>query len=420
MTTILPTLIEEFHEKLVDVKKSIPRMAAFAQADNLIKVAIGMRRAGKTYFALQKVLELIPNNIPLESILYINFEDDRLLPMDHKEMGRLIEAFYTLFPENHSRICYLFFDEVQNVSDWALVIRRFFDSKKVQIYLTGSSAKLLSKEIATSLRGRSIETEIWPYSFSEFLLAHQIALPKTPFGKKTEDLLKKHLLSYFHLGGFPAVQHLSPAVHMETLQGYVETVILRDIIERHNVSHIALLRYLINFLLKNVGTLFSINRFYKDIKSQGFKVGKDTLYNYLTYLEEAYLLFALPHFTESVRERQTTSKKIYAIDTGLLIANSFNFSSNFGKLFENLVYLDLRRQGYELFYYRTQDGYEIDFVAKSKKGALHLIQAVWDQEDSETRDREERALYEAERELGIKGKIIDATTYLTKSVHKDV
>jgi predicted AAA+ superfamily ATPase len=410
--TILPTLIEEFHEKLIEVKKSIPRTASFAQAENLIKVAIGMRRAGKTYFALQKAQELLQNQIPPESILYINFEDDRLLPMDHKEMGRLLDAFYTLFPENHNRECFLFLDEVQNVPDWALVIRRLFDSKKVQIYLTGSSGKLLSTEIATSLRGRSVETEIWPYSFHEFLRSHEIQVPKPPFGKKSEDLLRKQLLSYLQLGGFPAVQHVSPAERLTILQGYVETVIFRDIVERHKVSNLTLLHYFIRFLLKNVGAPFSINKFYNDIKSQGHKVGKDTLYNYLDYLEDAYLLFAVPHFTESVREMQTTSKKIYTIDSGLLNANSFNFSSNFGKLFENLLYLDLRRQGYEVFYYKTNSGYEIDFVAKSKEDKLHLFQAVWDQEDPETRQREERALQAAENELGIKGTIIDLATYL--------
>ena len=141
---------------------------------------------------------------------------------------------------------------------------------------------------------------------------------------------------------------------------------------------------MINVLMKNVAAPFSINKFYKDIKSQGYKVGKDTLYNYLTYLEDAYLLFAIPHFTESIREMQTTPKKIYIIDNGLLLANTFNLSPNYGKLFENLVFLDLRRQGKEIFYYKTKSGYEVDFIVKSKHANPELIQVAWELEDPET------------------------------------
>lgn len=413
---ILPTLLEEFREKLLEAKNGVPRQASFPKDIQQIKVAIGMRRAGKTYFSLQRVLELLDEKIPLESILYINFEDDRLLPMDHKAMGKLIDNFYTLFPENHKRECFLFLDEVQNIPEWALVIRRFFDSKKVQIYLTGSSAKLLSKEISTSLRGRSLETEIWPFSFAEYLLAHKIESPKTPYGKKSLDEMKKHLVNYLHLGGFPAVQHLPSPEWLQTLQGYVETVIFRDIVERHKVTNLALLRYLINFLMKNVAAPFSINKFYNDIKSQGYKVGKDTLYNYLSFLEDTYLIFAVPHFTESIREMQTTPKKIYIIDNGLMLANTFNLSPNYGKLFENLVFLDLRRQGKEIFYYKTKNGYEIDFIVKSKHAKPELIQVAWDLEDAETRQREQRALQEAEEELGIKGRILDFVGYLQKGI----
>lgn len=415
MAGIIATLLEEFHDKLEAVKDSIPRKASFPDAPNLIKVAIGMRRAGKTYFALQKILKLLAQDVPLESILYINFEDDRLLPMDHKAMGALIDSFYTLYPENHDRLCYFFFDEVQNIEEWALVIRRFFDTKKLQIFLTGSSAKLLSKEIATSLRGRAIQTEIWPYSFIEFLNAHAIASPKRPFGKKSLDIMRQHLLDYFRCGGFPGVQELSSLVRTETLQGYVETVILRDIIERHKVENIALLRYFINFLMKNVASPFSFNKFYNDIKSQGFRVGKDTLYNYFDHLSDAYLFFAVPHFSDSVREMQTSLKKVYVIDDGLLQANTFAADSDWGQLFENLIYIDLRRQGNEVFYYKTKSGYEVDFIAK-KEGKLQMFQVAWETQDSETLAREMRALNEAEQELQIRGKIVDFASYLEKGL----
>jgi hypothetical protein len=182
---MLATLLEEFYEKLDHLKNSaptsIPREVSFPEANTLIKVAIGMRRVGKTYLIYQTIHKLLEKKVPLKSILYLNFEDDRLLPMKHKEMGTLIDAFFTLYPENHSRKCYLFLDEVQNVEGWPLVIRRFFDSKNVQIYLTGSSAKLLSKEISTSLRGRSISVDVWPFSFFEFLYSHGVKKTKCSF-----------------------------------------------------------------------------------------------------------------------------------------------------------------------------------------------------------------------------------------------
>src|SRR3990167_3860672 len=165
---MLAVLLGEFRDKLQRVP-SIARDAVFPVADNKIKVAVGMRRAGKTSFIYQTIQALLAKKIPLSRILYINFEDDRLVPLTREKCAKLIEAFYTLYPENHDQRCYLFFDEIQNAEDWPIIIRRFHDSKNAEIYLTGSSAKLLSTEIATSLRGRSLATEIWPFSFQEFL-----------------------------------------------------------------------------------------------------------------------------------------------------------------------------------------------------------------------------------------------------------
>lgn len=410
--TLIATLLEDFHHILSETKNAVPREFSFSDSNKMIKVAIGMRRTGKTYFLFQFIHELLAEDIPLESILYINFEDDRILPMRQEEMAQLIDSFYTLYPENHDRSCYLFLDELQNVEGWEQVVRRFFDTKQVQIYLTGSSAKLLSKEIATSLRGRSLATEIWPYDFQEFLFAHHIENPIKPFGKKTLDIYQKHFQKYLKYGGFPAVQEMPENIARETLQNYVETVIFRDVVERHRVTNIPLLKYLTNTLLKNFSSLFAINKFYQDIKSQGYSVGKDTIYQYMDHLEDSYLISSVPIWTESFRRSQITPKKIYAVDNGLIQANVFSQQDNLGRLLENQVYLDLRREKKKIFYYRTRSGFEIDFVTESLRGERELIQVVWDKQDAKTRDREERALIEAEKELKISGKIIDKEDYL--------
>ncbi|NNM43009.1 MAG: ATP-binding protein [Chlamydiae bacterium] len=412
METILQTLQEEFRASIVLTNKSTLRDYKFPEAKNLIKVAVGMRRSGKTYFLFQTIRKLLSDGLSIDRVLYINFEDDRILPIDHKEMGKMLDAWYTLYPDNHNHCCYLFLDEVQNVEKWPLVLRRMLDTKNIQIYVTGSSAKLLSKEIATSLRGRSLAIEILPYSYKEYLLNHDLDLPSKPFGKKTLDHQRSYLLDYFRVGGFPGIQSIPQNEQLETLQNYVETVIFRDVVERHQISNVALLKYFITFLLKSVSAPFSINKFYNDIKSQGHKAAKDTLYSYLTYLEDAFLIFTVPIFTESLRRMQTTPKKIYAIDNGLIVANTFNLSENLEKLLENQVYLDLRRQGKKVFYYHTSDGYEVDFVTQDQQGKYELIQVVWDANDPLTLEREERALLQAENELGFPGKIVDWATYL--------
>lgn len=412
MEKFLPILQEEFRNSLKNTATATVRHYQFPEAKNLAKVAVGIRRSGKTFFLFQTMRELITQQVPIDRLLYLNFEDDRLLPIDQKKMGELVDALYTLQPDLHDHRCYLFLDEVQNVEGWPLVIRRLLDTKNVEIYITGSSAKLLSKEIATSLRGRSLSIEIQPYNFQEYLLSQEIPLPSKPFGKKLLDQYRTHLLEFFQKGGFPGVQLLPTHERTETLQNYVEVVVFRDIVERHKVSNIKLLKYFTHVLLKNVASRFSINKLYKDISSQGYKVGKDTLHSYLEHLEDAFLIYTIPIFTESIRASETTPKKIYAVDNGLINANTFNLSLNFGKLLENQVYLDLRRQRKEIFYYHTSEGYEVDFVTKDREGRYEMIQVVWDNKDPSTYEREERALRSAEKELGIKGRIIDWETYL--------
>jgi predicted AAA+ superfamily ATPase len=408
----LETLIQEWQDKLVAVQESTPRLAAFPDANQLIKVAIGMRRAGKTFLLYQVMQHLLNQGIPKEAILYINFEDDRLLPMNQQGMAALLDSFYTLYPENHHRECYLFLDELHNIEGWEQIVRRFFDSKKVQLYLTGSSAKLLSKEIATSLRGRSLAIEVWPYSFSEYLKAHHIQQPALSKSKAGLDHLNKNFLDFLNRGGFPGVQFLPAYAHREVLQQYLELVILRDVIERYGITNISLIKYFAITLLKNFSSLFSVTKFFNDVKSQGYQLAKDTVFNYLNYLEDAYLIATVPLYTESLRRASTAAKKIYAVDTGLIQAVTDNQTLNLGKLLENLVYLDLRRERRKIYYYVTKSGYEIDFVTEDLAGKKELIQVTWDMADAHTKAREERALAEAMQELNLPGRIINRQNYL--------
>lgn len=409
---LILTLQEELNDIIKATQNCVIRQQSFPKAPDLIKVAIGMRRSGKSYFLYQSIRELLAKKIPRECILYINFEDERLIPLTQQIMGQLIDAFFALYPENYDRTCYLFLDEVQNVEGWPLVVRRFHDKKNIQIFITGSSSKLLSKEIATELRGRTLSTEIFPYSFLEYQQAHHLPILTKPFGKKSLDISRKQLLEYFTQGGFPGVQGLTLMDRREVLQNYVETVVMRDIIERHNINNIALIRYLINSLIKNFSSPYSIHKFYQDIKSQGYQVGKETLYNYLQYIEDAYLLFTVPVYSESIRRTHGAPKKIYVVDNGLVNANLFSTSEKLGQLFENQIHLDLRRRGDTIHYFRTSEDYEVDFLSRKKNGELLLLQVTWDKNNPQTLLREERALSAAEKETGLKGRLIDLEMYI--------
>src|SRR3990167_2948742 len=412
---LLEMLLGEFRDKLQYVS-IIRRNAVFPVADNKIKVAIGMRRAGKTSFLLQTIQSLCAEGIPITQILYINFEDDRLMPLTREKCAKLIEAFYTLHPENHDHRCYFFLDEIQMAPDWAIIIRRFHDTKNADIYLSGSSAKLLSKEIHTSLRGRSISTEIWPLSFKEFLTTRKIDHQSDLFSLKKQDQLKKYFETYLMGGGFPEVIDFDSDVRIKTLQEYIDVVIYRDIIERHGVKNTTLLKYLILFIIQNSGASFSINKFYNDVKSQGYQINKDALYDYMHYIEDAYLAFSIGLYDRSLRKVQTNPKKVYAIDPGLINAVTLNKQYDFGRLFETVVYLDLKRQGCKVNYYLTHKRFEIDFLAQTIDGRQKLIQVCWDASDKDTFEREERALLAAKKELNIEGEIITLSSYLKNGI----
>lgn len=413
---ILQVLLGELYDKLANLKNLVVRDATLPEADNKIKVIIGMRRAGKTYFLYQHILKLLEAGVDRKRILYINFEDDRLVPLSQQKMAKLVDAFYALYPENHEQKCYLFFDEIHTIEDWQLVIRRLHNSKNAEFFLTGSSAKLFSKEIATNLRGRSLATEIWPYSFHEFLRAKKVSFDLTLFDKKTEDWLRSLFLEYLTVGGFPEVTSYDAPTRHVTLQEYLNVALYRDIVERHEIKNHAAIKYMIVSMVHNAGKSFSINKFYNDLKSQGFHIGKDVLYDYASYIEDAYLAFAVPLFDKSIRKVQTNPKKVYAIDPGLARAMTLDYESDLGRLFENVVYLDLRRLGCTVHYYLSEDRYEVDFVAETARGKKKLFQVVWEQQDIKTFEREQRGLDAGMQALGIEGVVLTLDEYLRRGV----
>ncbi len=405
MSALLEQLIADFHERPLPTPTH--REAELPALSGKIDAIIGMRRTGKTWFLFQAMQQYLEQGIPKQAMLYINFDDERLLPMAAAELGQIIDTYYRMFPEHRERTCYFFFDEVQNISGWEVWLRRLVDTERVQVAVTGSSAKLLSREIATALRGRSLSTEMFPFSFREALTHEEIEGSAAPRpGAKKRALLENRLRRYLLNGGFPEVQTVSDNHRIRILQEYVDVVILRDIVERYQVSNILPLRTLIRHLLATPATLFSVNKFYNNLRSQGLACGKNTLHDYFEYLKDAYLIYPVTIHSRSERTRRVNPRKVYVIDTGLANAFLHRPQSDWGRLLENFVFMELRRKGLAIEYYRTENGLEVDFIATDHRDAQTLYQASLELRDEQTRKREVRALTTAMQETGIKAATI--------------
>lgn len=389
----------------------VNRLYELPPSNEQIYTVIGIRRCGKTVYLQQIIDELHLSGVLSEQILFLNFEDDRLFPIDGDQLAALLELFYEIFPDNHTRTCHIILDEVQNVEEWSKVVRRFIDTRNIVFYLSGSSSKLLSKEIASSLRGRSTSVELFPYSFKEYLTANNERMPSRIRGVAARDHLHALLDRYLIEGGFPALLNLPAPVRIQRLQSYIELVTFRDIVERHNVSNTRLLSYLINIMVSNSGSGFSVNKFYRDVKSQGYRAAKDTVYSYVSYIEDAFLVFAITIDSDSLRKRESAVRKIYAVDPGLVSALLFEPRKHIGALFETAVYLELRRRGGKLCYHITPDGFEIDFVHIAVDGRKSFYQVTYDLTDEKTQERELRALKSLQKETGCEAKLITRTNF---------
>jgi predicted AAA+ superfamily ATPase len=395
---LLDHLLADFLER--DLPRATPRDARLPWLAGKIDTVIGMRRAGKTWFLFQNIAGWLDQGNPKESVLYLNFEDERLHPFQARDLQRIPDAFFRRYPRLRERECAFFFDEVQAAPGWERFVRRLLDTERVHLCLTGSSSRLLSHEVATALRGRSLSTEILPFSFRETLRHAGVdeKLSGRP-GKKRRALLENRWRRYLLEGGFPEVQELEGTLRRRVLQEYLDLVILRDVVERYNVANVVALRYLIRHLIGAPSTHFSVHRFHNDLRSQGIRCSKNTLHDFLSYLSDCYLFFVVPMCSPSTRARMVNPKKVYAIDTGLAHACSRRPQPDMGHLLENSVFLDLRRRRWTIEYYRTRGGHEVDFLATDDLSRRYLIQVAVDLSRPDTRQREVRALAEAMDEL---------------------
>jgi len=367
------------------------------EADLPIKRAIsiiGPRRAGKTFSMFQVIGELLRNGIDKSRILYVNLESDLLIGCTVEDLRNMLNIFYEIYPENRGRKIYLFLDEVQNVPYWERFVRNLVDSGGIQVYVSGSSSKLLSIEVATSLRGRTLPYYIYPFNFKEFLRAKGFEVEKYLSSSKKATLL--NLLQKYMEGSYPEVV-LFEKEREKVLKEIFDVTIYRDIIERFRVKNIRVLRLMVKGLVSS--TYFSIHKFYNYIKSLGMKVSKNTLYNYVEYFSDSLVLYTLRKYSRSYKEVEQTIPKIYFVDNGLLIINGVE---NASRLMENLFFSELLKKGFtpneNLFYFYSNNK-EVDFVITSGGKVKQLIQVCYNIDDFNTKEREISALVKASKEL---------------------
>lgn len=396
---IRKTLIQKLNDALFsEVPELTRREIRLPNVPGKAIAVIGMRRSGKTCFLSQCMADLLAEGAPRESLLLLNFEDDRLAGMDATDLSFLLESYYQRHPEfrDKTRVT-LFLDEIQLVPGWETFARRILDSEKVRLFVSGSSASMLSREVHTSMRGRSMEVVVFPFSFRE-ALAHRGLLPDKPWQslpKAQRSVLEKAFLTYLVEGGFPDAQNLEIRDRRPLLQGYVDVAVLRDIIERHGISNPIALRWLQRHLLGNAAAPFSIQKFHNALKSQGLPVSKDSLHAFLAYFEDAFLIRTTSIFTASERQRMVNPRKAYPIDPGLISVYEPAGRDNLGHALETAVLIELLRRGCEVRYFRTFAGNEVDFHAMDGTGKTWLIQSCADASDILTFEREVRSLVEA-------------------------
>lgn len=375
------------------IPKTLPRDANIDLNIDFILTVTGPRRAGKTYLCFQTIHHLLKKGISKENILYINFEDEKLIGANANDLNTLLDTYYDLSNINNKQKICLFLDEIQNVKNWDVWVRRIYDTEKnIKIILTGSSSKLLSKEISTKLRGRVVNTEIFPLSFKEFLdwknVKHNI---KTLSYSKEKTKIKKYFSSFLKEGGYPAtisLDTLKETVH----QGYYESMVFKDVVERYRIKNVKKLRVLASLLFDSVTKDISYTKLANKLKSLGFSLSNDTVIEYISYFEEAYLFFQNLKYEYSINKQLGAIKKIYCIDNGLLNAVSFKFSDDIGKLMENLVFIELKRRNKDIYYHRN--AYECDFLIKEKNKVVNAIQVTKQLDDNNIK-REINGLVEA-------------------------
>jgi len=396
------------------IPKALPRDVSIEIDTDLITTITGPRRAGKSYVCYQLISSLVESGTNPNNIIFINFEDERLSNCKAEDLENLISTHLELYEIDKKQPLYLFLDEIHNVDGWEKWARRINETKKnYRLILTGSSSKHLSSEIATSLRGRSLNHEVFPLSFREILkwkgLEYDI---KTVLHSESRTSLIREFEAYLEGGGYPRI-NIEEKEKDRLLQTYYEVMILRDIVERYDIRNVRQLKVAANMFVDSVSGEFSYNRIKNRMNSAGFDISTSTVIDYAGYFENAYLFFQHLKYEYSSSKQLGSIKKLYCIDNGLLNRISFRFSKDYGPLLENVVFVELKRRKLETYYHKDANS-ECDFIVKHELKNVAAIQVTM-QLDENTEKREIAGILRAMDAHKVKKAYI-----LTRDQHKTI
>lgn len=353
-------------------------------------VVSGIRRVGKSTLLVQ-----LMRNFYKDTSYYFNFEDERLLNFESNDFNALYELMIELFDEKKV----FFFDEIQNVKGWENFVRRMQD-RKFKFFITGSNASLLSKELGTKLTGRYLSQKLYPFSFKEFLSFKNYKFQPNNLYKTVErGKLKKFFNVYLKEGGMPEYLQYQ---NKEVLKNVYEDILYRDIAVRYDIKETKSLRELALYFLTNLGGLFSYNKLKKNLSLGSV----NTVKSYTEHLENSFLIFTINLFSYSLKQQAVAPKKVYCLDNGLANAVSFRFSRDRGKFLENLVFIELKRRNEDIYYYKTKNNLEVDFLLKKGRKVKQLIQVSQNLKENKTKEREINGLITALKELKLKQGLI--------------
>jgi predicted AAA+ superfamily ATPase len=399
MLETLKSIILDFQES--EPETGVPRHVQIVPLPGKAAVCIGVRRCGKSTCLFQQMGRLVESGVSRSNILYLNFFDDRLHTLQRDGLGLILDAYYSLYPDKkNNETVYCFFDEIQAVTGWESFVDRLMRTEKCQVFITGSSARMLSKEVATQMRGRAVAWELFPFSFNEFLDFKGIESRGTLSTKK-RLLVQKGFEEYWESGGFPEVAGVSRNLRIKIHQEYFQAILFRDLVERHDVSHPRAVSDLAHWLADNVASLYTVNSLTGYLKSLGHKVPKSSVADYLEWFEDAFFLFTVRLFDASLTRSNINPKKIYCVDHGLIRSVASGILTNSGHMLENLVFSALRRVCPDVWYYRTRSGREVDFIVQRQDRSRQLVQVCESLADPRTWKREVAALGEAMLETGL-------------------
>lgn len=359
---------------------------------------IGMRRAGKTTFLQQLRAEQAEAGTPMSRLPMLTLEDERLAGIDAVRLGALVDAYGNkrLAAGDTGPVAW-FLDEIQVVPGWERLVRRLLDSRGVQVFVSGSSSALLSREVATALRGRAWQAPIFPFGLDEAIRHGGGTAPSAPAAMSRIERARVEAACdrWLATGGFPEAQALDPSLRRRLLTDYVSVAILRDVIDRHGVSNVVGLRWLTRHLLANAASKFSVESFHRAMRGQGIAIARDTVHQLLAHLEDCFLVRTVWMESRSERQRMVNPRKVYPVDAGLIPVFDRTGRGNVGHALETAVMVELERRRCEVTYVRTPQNHEVDFLARSEDGGVELIQVCADASDATTAVRELRALAEA-------------------------